>query len=350
MNVIGTYAFVNAKVRAMRSTLLDESHMRRLMQVVSYRDLLVQLAEYGYGDLTQEIGTHQPERLEAALFRVEVNRLLKIRKSCKGTLKDFVDLLLERYEAERIKRMLRIWFQHKNKRNSDDAGLQFSLPGTILYELPVEKLIGLNSLAEMLPYFAGTPYAAVITDNLAEVEQKKSLFAIELAIDRLELQWFFDKIRRFNSRDQRIVRRLTGVETDIRNLAWIGRFKQYYGMSSAEIADKLLPGGHQLTSSRLRDVIAEKNISGVLRTMMKGFTQLIPAEMEGTVMFEALEKFMDQVLLMEARRAFREFPFSIGALMGYTYLMHIEMRNIRTIAGAKFYQLPVEDVEQLLVM
>lgn len=351
MSGIGTYAFVNAKVRAMRSYLLDTAQMRQLIGCSTYRDFFNLLADFGYGDLIEEIGTHQPERLENALFGVEVARLQKIQKSSKGNLKQFISLLLERHEAERLKRILRLWFHQKNSGNTETTETKWASPvNPILYAFSVDSIMRQKTLSDILPYLAGTPFESPVAENLAEFEKRKSLFSVELAIDRLELARFYDAVRKFGSNDQKIIQRLTGVETDIRNLAWIGRFKQYYGMSSADIADRLLPGGFQLTGNKLRDVIAEKNLSGVLQSMMKGFEHMIPASMEGIAILEALEQFMGQVLLSEARRAFREMPFSIGSLMGYYYLLHLEMRNIRTIAGAKFYDLAPEEVERYLLI
>ena len=83
---------------------------------------------------------------------------------------------------------------------------------------------------------------------------------------------------------------------------------------------------------------------------MKGFE--VPSGEQGNenTTLEIMEKFLYQILLGEAEKAFAQFPFSIGAIFGYFYLIRIETRNIRTLIHAKIYGLPPQAVESLLVM
>ena len=64
---------------------------------------------------------------------------------------------------------------------------------------------------------------------------------------------------------------------------------------------------------------------------------------------EMLDRFLYQFLLAEAKRAFAGFPFSIGAILGYYYLMRIEMKNIRTLLEAKVYEMPPDEIEPMLI-
>ena len=64
---------------------------------------------------------------------------------------------------------------------------------------------------------------------------------------------------------------------------------------------------------------------------------------------EMLDRFLYQFLLEEAKRAYSGFPFSIGAILGYYFLMRIEMKNLRTLLEAKVYEMKPEEIESMLI-
>jgi vacuolar-type H+-ATPase subunit C/Vma6 len=97
-------------------------------------------------------------------------------------------------------------------------------------------------------------------------------------------------------------------------------------------------------------VIATGNYTKAFSSVMKGFEVPSGEKSDENAVLEFMEKVLYQILLAEAEKAFIQFPFSIGAIFGYFYLIRIETRNIRTLIQAKIYGLPSKDIESLLVM
>jgi len=64
----------------------------------------------------------------------------------------------------------------------------------------------------------------------------------------------------------------------------------------------------------------------------------------------SVERILYHILLLEAKRAFREFPFSIGSILGYIVLLQIETKNLKTLYEAKMYKLSSQQAEDLLVL
>ena len=112
----------------------------------------------------------------------------------------------------------------------------------------------------------------------------------------------------------------------------------------------LLSSGYHLSLDTLREVITSGNYSKAFSTITKGFDIPSGEESSEKAALEMIEKILYQILLEKAEKAFTQFPFSIGAIFGYFYLIRIETRNIRTLIHAKFYHLPSQTVESLLVM
>lgn len=342
MGVLGTYGFLNAKVRAMRSRLLLSSQYKALANANEYRDFLQLLSQYGYGSLVEEAGYHDPDRLELALQSEELRRIRLIHEKSRRPVSDILNQILERYEAERLKWVLRLWFQKRGEQN-------LFLQQPVLYPLPINEILDAPTLDGVLLLLAEHPFYQVLINARSEFEVKQTLFPFELAIDREQIRRFLESVKKMNSRDQRICRELTGIEIDLRNLSWIERFRHYYQLSAAEILTRLLPGGNRLGPDQLRKIVSGVNPISIFATWDKDIAIPVQDAQESKFLLQNLELFLAHVLLRRARRAFADFPFSIGAIMGYSLLLRIEMMNLRTLIQAKVYKINVDEVQSRLV-
>jgi V/A-type H+-transporting ATPase subunit C len=157
-------------------------------------------------------------------------------------------------------------------------------------------------------------------------------------------------MKTMNKEDHRVARRLLGIEVDLKNLDWLSRFKKYYEIPTADIGHMLLSSGYHLSMDTLREVITTGNYVKAFSSVVKGFEIPSGEKSDENAALEFMEKILYQILFVEAEKAFAQFPFSIGAIFGYFYLIRIETRNIRTLIHAKIYGLPPQSVESLLVM
>lgn len=342
MGLLRTYGFMNAKVRAMRSALLQPKAYKALASAMDYRDFLQLLSQSGYASVVEEAGFHDADRLELALEAEGVRRLQAIYSKSSKPVSGVLNQLLKRYEAERLKWMLRFWFLKRGEINP-------FLQQTILYPLPVHEILDAPTFDDVLRLLGEHPFLHTLAENRREFEAKQSLFPIELAIDREQIKQFLENSKKMNRRDQRIIFELSGIEIDMMNLSWIERFKHYYQLSSAEILTRLLPGGQRLGPDQLRHIVSEGKSVSIFAQWEKNIPIPSLDTQESTSMLQSLELFLAHVLLRRAHRAFMEFPFSMGAIMGYYILLRIEMMNIRTLIQAKSYRLSADKIDSCLV-
>jgi len=342
MSAIGTYGFVNAKVRAMRSYLLGPSRYHHLAESKDYAGLISGLAETAYKADIDRYDTDEPEDMEAVLFRHEVDRLQTIHKNCKGNLRRFMSLLLERYETERLKSLLRIW--HKKLPDVPD---HLRLP--VLFPIHAEEITDIDNYSGLIRLWAGTPCEPVLRDQQAAYEKKQSLFPVELALDRDIFQRIRQANTELNRKDRAIADRLIGIEIDIKNFQWIYRLRHYYDVASADMVEMLLPAGYRLNQDRIQKLIISGNAADMLTHLVRGLSSVFSSVQDNPDNWDRVELILYQMLFREARAAFAEFPFSIGALLGYFYLIRIESRNIKTLVFAKQYGMEADKVEPLLV-
>lgn len=342
MNSISTYAFINAKVRAMRSNLLSAAFYKSMINAHDQLELYHLLTQSRFQKRIEALGYHSAAEIEQQLFMEEVDQLLMIEKYSREPIQSFIKGLLERYDAEKLKNVLRCWYHKGN--------VQFHpIQEKIIYNMPVDAILKAPDLATISALLLQTPFSKSVLSALPVYQTHQTLFPVELAIDRDVFRRLMDVSQQLNRKDNQIVRRLLGIEIDIKNLGWIGRFKTYYQLPSAEIITHLLPQGYRLSIDHIRKVLAGGSLMEVLMEVLKDSRLELKADMDDVVALDTMEHFLYEILLEEAKHAFSQFPFSVGAILGYFYLMRIETRNIRTLFQAKGYGLTAEQTDALLV-
>ncbi len=343
MTRIGTYGFLNAKVRAMRSFLMTSRMYRSLIETRDLREMSSVLSKTVYQDALRNSDQKDPIEIEQILLYEEIVRLKKIEKYSQSTPKQIVQWFLERYDCEKLKILLRLW--HKKSQKETEF-----IDWKILYAFPVKEILSAQNLSEIALLLNDTPFQKPLSEAISVYNEKHTLFPVELSLDKFLFDAIHDVMKGMSKDDRRVARRLLGIEVDLKNLDWLSRFKKYYEIPTADIGHMLLSSGYHLSMDVLREVIATGNYTKAFSSVMKGFEVPSGEKSDENAVLEFMEKVLYQILLDEAEKAFIQFPFSIGAIFGYFYLIRIETRNIRTLIQAKIYGLPPKDIENLLVM
>lgn len=343
MTSIGTYGFINAKVRAMKSFLLTDSIYRTMAASRSLEELFVVLSQTHFRNMVERVKFKEPLEIELELVSEEIRRLRVIEKNSRGNVRQLVVLFLERYDGDKLKTLLRGWHQREGKEPR-------VLREKIVYDFPVNAIVSAETLEEIVTLLEGTPFQKVLSREISTYMEHKSLFPLELAIDRDFFARTWEATESLSQKDQRIARRLLGIEIDLRNIDWIGRFRRYYNVSTAEVGGLLLPHGYRMGSDDVRHIVSGGSVSKVLAGITREAQSIQRNEAGEGFDLYGLERALYQILLSEAGRAFGEFPFTIGSILGYLILLRIETKNVRTLLQAKLYGLSSEQAEDLLVL
>ena len=342
MTRIGTYGMINAKVRAMRSFLISPATYRSLIDAKGLRGFSSALAETPYRDSLKTVDITEAGQFEALLFRKEINQFRAIEKFSRRNPHQLIGLLLERYDCERLKILLR--YRHRHETSVPDV-----LYESIVYPVDAGRILSANKPADLIPLLEGTPYRSILTETVSEYEAKKSLFPVEVALDKRLFQALLQCARSFRKKDRTIAERMLGIEIDIKNIEWFYRYRQYYDLASADIIDLLLPHGFRFTADMVRRLAGGENLFQVIGDAIPGI-EFPGNQSEGEPqMWESLVRMLNHLLFHESGNAFGGFPFSIGSILGYFYRLRFETRNIQAIFYAKYYGLTAEETENQLI-
>ncbi|MBN2201621.1 V-type ATPase subunit [bacterium] len=343
MEAVREYGFINAKVRAMRSRFLTEASFRQLAATRDSRELASALAQTRYRDAMNGVDPASVEAVESAIERFETGELLVILKYAKSGSADLVRLLIERYDVERLKACLRLV-------HGGSAPVEPPAGKPLVMSFSEQAVAAAGSFREAAALVPDADYRKALESSAAEVEERRTLFPAELALDRTLFGRIWKAGQSMNSRDRGIVRRLLGIEIDLKNLDWLSRFRNYYKLSASESLDLLLPNGSKLDAKALHRMAAEERIGDAFGRVSAGTGVPAPEAGTGPAAIESMERFLSHVLLAGARRAFIGNPLSIGSILGYFYCLRAETRNVRTLFTARRLGLDPHQAEAHLVL
>jgi vacuolar-type H+-ATPase subunit C/Vma6 len=350
---VSTYAFVNARIRTRLSSLLSPDVLSRLVDARDLAEFASMLGGTPYEPIfSQPEAVAEPRIAERLLIEDEIDWYRDLIKTLKGRERALVETMLEKYELESLKVALRVREGGRDKRELVNV-VQRELPNKLRYQAIADA----RTLDDVLPLLAGTPYLRPMRASLDACKQRGTLFPAEIA---LEIDFYGrvqEQVERLSRADRLVARRLIGIEIDMQNVMWLLRLKFYYGFPSGDLVKYLIPGGFRLTKGQLRQAFVPDSMKDVLTvlaliTLEREFSlaaDLLRDEEEIGKLY-LLEVILWRHLLLEAKKMFASYPFSIGTIIGYLVLKRTEIRMLITILNGKALKLDRAEIESNLRM
>ncbi len=344
MQQLAKYSFANAKIRAMLSYLLAPETLASLLETKDVYDLMDALKKTPYKEIIEKTDQENPDikYLEKELLKSDIAAYRKVYGALSGKAeKEFVFLLLERYELEELKVALRIWHK-KIQVDLDD----YIIEQHICRQIDFKKIIQAGVVEEVILLLDETPYLKPLLKIKDKFKERNSLFYLEAALDvdyytRLNKQVSF-----FSGIDQKAARKILGVLVDTENINWLIRLRKYYSLGIGEMLEFVLPGGRRINKDTVRSFYTTDGLAKVVESIALGPYAKIKDLVEENVAL--IENFLYEFLSREVKVALSGFPFTIGTVLGYLILKHRETRNIVSLLNAKYYGWKRQEAEPLL--
>lgn len=344
MSGLGTYAFLNAKVRGKLSKLISPAQYKELVRAPDVLSACLVLRGTEYRDLIQDIvSAADLPRIEATLAEHLIAAHREVRDSAKGYVPRFIEELLRQYEVENLKVLLRAWNAREEK--------TFIYRERICNEIPVDALLEAQSLEEIIVLLGETPYRKPLTLAREDYERTGSPFPLEVALDRELYEATWKVVGELPAVDRKIASRLLGIEADLLNITWMMRFKRYYGLGLADVIKAMVPGGLRIKEEFVREVYPGRDEASLMTALLTGAYGSLPPQVTVAprAPFERLEEFLKKTYVQQLRQALGGYPFTVGTVIAYLRLKKAEVSNLITILNAKAFHLPPEELESSIV-
>lgn len=336
------YSYINAKVRSLKSSLLNPVDFENLLKVSDAHSMAEYLRARSFGESWNQI----PASFEGLtrmyyedLFRAYFKIIRMVSKSKRAKL---VEHLYQRYELENLKLILRLIASEKPRKKWKHLLLPTQAPENF----SVNQLLRARNLEEVIEQLKKTWYYEPLRNSLYRFEQEHETFPLEMALDLSYYSRLWKIVCSLNSGDRTITRKWLGVQFDILNISWIFRFKDIYHFSPEEILNySLMHGAYLSAEARLKLAYAID------------FRDMI-ANLKGTPYQDLLNEVSDpeicsaKLMAYEfslAKKNWRSFPFQIGIILDYLLFKEFEIRDLVSITEAKKLNISHDKLREYLI-
>ncbi|MBI5788486.1 MAG: V-type ATPase subunit [Candidatus Schekmanbacteria bacterium] len=348
------YGYINARVRGLSSKLLRRDAYQRLMEKESVSGINKLLMETDYAEevleAKEELGENASQIVifEKALELNFKKTLEKIKEIIVGEPRILFDLLLERWDLQNLKTVLRAKF----------TNVPFSLDAlTFTGHLPDElweKLAQQPDIAAFIKQLEiwNVKYAPQLKAVYAGEPDSKTLLKLERALDLAYYTQLLGFTDRWSS-NYRLVNELVKKEIDMLNLLNSLRLLKAKVLPD-EAEEYFVPGGEKLIIRDFQNIIACASLKNAMEYLNKHIYH--EAIDKRGMLFEKVqdvavfERSLEEQLVKWLARVYTQSVLGFGILLGYLRFKYVEFTNLRILGRCKEFGVPDEITWNELIM
>jgi V/A-type H+/Na+-transporting ATPase subunit C len=337
------YSYVQAKTRALKSKLLSPDDWRYLLKMRSLENILTFLSGTHYSEpLALHAAGKKPDiRSMSQAFHAELFREYSLLgKSLGRSGSRFLMSLLARYDANNLKAILRGIVRGSP---SSEIRLHLYNPGT-LSSLPLVELLMVRHVPAVLDVLHGTIFQRPVANALPQFRAARSLFPLEMAIDRAALENMTEAVESLRGRDRQGVRTLAGEFIDYLNLSWLVRLIHIYGRSSEETINYMLSGGLRLALEDLGNLARSSNLVTFTGHLPDEYSQVL----EEVEHWPDVERLLKRRFISRLLGPFSRSPFQVGLQVAYLFMKESEIEALVGLASAVHMGMAEEQVSKFV--
>jgi ATP synthase A1 C subunit len=340
-------AYISARVRGMKSHLMDATDLDSLMDSAGPDAMTELLLTTPYESEMAEALTryHGADAVEEGATRNLIQTFSKLRRLSKGSMEQLVNIFIGRWDLAGVKSLLR----NRHQGLDAETGEASLLPSPSLSPALMIDLASRDSVEALVRGLTAwnSSLCRPLEDKLAEYQESGNLRVLEDALDR---SYFVSNARRLesdSSADAKTVRAVLRLEIDRMNLR---RLFEPRGaeVDAEDILHELLPNGG-ISLDMLRTVASsnspERAVEQLENSAYRGLGDAL-AVFAQTGQFSRLERAFDKLMMDRLKRASQQNSMSIAVLMRYSWLKYNEVMNIRMISRGAAVNLPKSRIQE----
>ncbi|RNI14574.1 ATP synthase A1 subunit C [Methanohalophilus sp. RSK] len=336
------YAYVTARVRAMKSNLLPNETYPRLINM-DLDEITRFIEETQYKQDVDELARKFKgvDLIEHALNRNLAVTFSKMIDISEGELNYLITEYLKNYDIWDIKTILRGKYYNATLEEIKDNLVS---AGQFKYNF-LSELAEKESYENVIDALSNTDYYPILKNydgtNLPEIENQ---------LDTLYYQRLFNAIGTPKSSDRKLFSKLIRTEIDIKNIKTMFRMKKE-GVEDGELEDLVLDGGLRFSLKEINKMIPLP-FADFINSLEKypyweAMSDLVTPDMESLV---DLETSLTKYTIKSAASFSHAYPLSIVPIMDYMISKKNEVNNLRIITRGKAANLDEDIIKNQLVI
>jgi vacuolar-type H+-ATPase subunit C/Vma6 len=331
---LARYATTNAITRTMLSELLTRADFGSIVRAESTQGAWLALRKTSYGRWIPDDVPGDTLAIEKTLREVSASRFKKSISALRGEPKDVGVLLLTRWELDNLELALRVWHG-----KSTELQRFLTFPSQV-HNIAIYDIVEAETLEEIAIILRETPYFEPISQSLRTYRDKRSVFFVEVGLERDYYARLLEAAAALGGSDARQSEKIVSSEIDMLNLSWLARLLAYYEVQPSGFHQYVIPGPSEI-SRRLSDPALTAQSLKQLQVDFAG--GLIGRRGEGQSDLDRvalLEGLVRELAVDTARGALAGYPFSMGCVFAFYLLKRVELGNLVTVFSGKSADAP----------
>jgi V/A-type H+/Na+-transporting ATPase subunit C len=325
------YATVLPKLGAERGKLLNETKIKALSESKNVAEIAGQLRDTAYQEQISRVT--QPitgRKLEHAYYENLIDTYLKIIKYAPETANRYLDIYLERLEAENIKTLIR----------TASAGLSAEQRLAKIY-LQVEKHYGhillmedaakVSSLSQVAAVFKGTDYSSALVSGLKSFEESGSTACLDVFVDKVFYEKLAAAYESLPGREKSHAVFYASTEVDSFILITLLRGKNLsYDPNWLRIA---VPNcSFKLSKKEVESIVSALDYEAAYKIVSEShYAKYFDRKDTPEETIAAAEKAFRKAILQKAQKAVIRETFNVGSTLSYITIKEAEVHNLTAL-------------------
>jgi len=347
VNISAPYIYVCTRMRMRKSKLLPKEEYQRMLNM-SVSEITRIIGETEYKQEIDELGTTFKgiDLIEVALSWNLAKEYQKIQEITPGTLKQFTQVYLRRWDIQNVLTILRGKMQGekpgKIKEILIPAGsLDKTILDRMLSEESPDRVIEMLKDHRMYPVFVREYPAAKEAGSFSHMENElyKHLYANIINDAKTGVKGGASFLAYIQ------------LEIDIKNVKTLFRLRA--DTIEEDARDMFIPGGSlSITDFASLNAIKDTNefIDMLKANIRNDDLHALLDELKGKAQVHDVEARLTRVQLAQMEKMSKRNPFSIHPILVYLEKKKYEVFNLRALARGKESRLPSEKIVDYLVM
>ena len=351
---VSEYGYINAKLRARLSSILTEDFQSSLINSENIDAAMIVLEQYGYSSLVNTWNnTADIQSVEFELFRNFIAAYRLVLKNTNDELKATVELLSVKPEIENIKTALRLWYSSVKRGRPVSHRSAYVYKEIIHESIDWVSLINAVSFEDIVNVFENTIYSEIFR-NITEIDKDTGIFGLELKLDKFYYRILRDNTTGLRDSDKKILDDIIATEIDLQNISWIIRYHHFYKLKSDKLAEILIPGGHGIDLGIIKTSGDSENSKIIpFDFLKKNYPEIAQISLSDKHNFSnqaiLFEQLLDETRKNRFNRMLTGYPFTIGIILVFFFMVEREIKFISTLLNGKNYNIQNERLGEMLL-
>lgn len=327
------FSAINTKISHMKKNLLNKDAYDEILNSKSIKDITNFLYNKNLIDSKEQ---NFPNEVELSLKKGRLSLLNRLKPYLSSNYSNIVDLILDKYYIEDIKKAVRSILIKKNniKKQSFIVREDFS------------QMIndGIN-LDEFFEKLKDTKFYNYIR-GYKNQDKSDLIFFTEMSLDRNYFTNIYIKSESLKKDNKKFVKDFYGEFIDLYNISWIYRAKKFYNMPSIIIFNYSIMGGSIFNINKIKDlsyISLEEFIDYISKTK---YEFLFNSELDIDLY---MERRINRYLYYKSKDFINSNKFDFSKTLGLILTSEFDIKDINTILEGKSFNMKKDDIEKYLI-